>query len=481
MFRNIIFQGQGIRSFASIGGLEKFEEYGILCDSVCGVSGGSIVAALYASGYTSSEMKKIFADTNICEMIGLSDDLQQVIVQHSRKKITDYFLRRCNLVQLFNFIRLDGLLDAKKVNQWLTPLLENKGISRFGDLQQVDLNIVAADVTNKEYIYFNKQNYRSTRIAFAIECSISIPIVFIPRLVESNKIVDGGILTRLPIDLFDSSIENTIAFMFQDDEIDDSNSNYWSDIVKTMLKAHDKKNTDKLEFSNQILVSTGEISSVQFNLTPHEKENLLACGTEAVETFFKEKDLLRYLDLLSFLRDERWLDANNETVSILLSACNKDLNSQWFDINDIRRIKNSFPTLLNTVDRLWMNYSSGKFGFKIQKDIWQNSGQPNKMPRNPIDPLEYNHYLRKWNDFANRIGWRDRDVPFFSLKKSEKVHREIENSINLEGIPKGYLPNLLLSWFELNPLNMYNSFTNLLNEFIKKDKLFLTEIYDSID
>ena len=117
MFRNIIFQGQGVRSFASIGGLEKFEEYRILCDSICGVSGGSIVAALHAAGYTSSEMKAIFVDTNIHEMIGLSEDLQQVVVQPSRKKIINYFLRRCNLVQLFNFIRLGGLLDAKKVRE----------------------------------------------------------------------------------------------------------------------------------------------------------------------------------------------------------------------------------------------------------------------------------------------------------------------------------------------------------------------------
>lgn len=43
---------------------------------------------------------------------------------------------------------------------------------------------------------------------------------------------------------------------------------------------------------------------------------------------------------------------------------------------------------LRTIDQLWTKYSKGRFGFSVQKHIWQDVGK---------------HY----ENFGNRVGWRN--------------------------------------------------------------------------
>lgn len=52
--------GGGIKGASHIGCIKAFEEEGIVFDYVSGTSSGSIVACLYALGYTSDEMLDIF-------------------------------------------------------------------------------------------------------------------------------------------------------------------------------------------------------------------------------------------------------------------------------------------------------------------------------------------------------------------------------------------------------------------------------------
>ena len=60
MKNGLCLAGGGVKGAAHIGAIKVFEEKGIKFDYVAGTSSGSIVAALYASGFTSDEMLKIF-------------------------------------------------------------------------------------------------------------------------------------------------------------------------------------------------------------------------------------------------------------------------------------------------------------------------------------------------------------------------------------------------------------------------------------
>jgi len=65
----------------------------------------------------------------------------------------------------------------------------------------------------------------------------------------------------------------------------------------------------------------------------------------------------------------------------------------WLRIEDI---KNFACQDLHNIDQLWVKYSQGKFGFSVQKEIWQSCGSPTKSN---ID----------WNKFGVTVGWRTKD------------------------------------------------------------------------
>lgn len=56
----LCLSGGGIKGVAHIGAIKALEEKGIKFDYVSGTSSGSIIATLYACGFTTDEMYKIF-------------------------------------------------------------------------------------------------------------------------------------------------------------------------------------------------------------------------------------------------------------------------------------------------------------------------------------------------------------------------------------------------------------------------------------
>ena len=61
--------GGGAKGLYHIGVLEALEEYGIPIDCVAGTSMGSIIAAMYAAGYSPAEMRRIVASGAVKEWV----------------------------------------------------------------------------------------------------------------------------------------------------------------------------------------------------------------------------------------------------------------------------------------------------------------------------------------------------------------------------------------------------------------------------
>ncbi len=78
----------------------------------------------------------------------------------------------------------------------------------------------------------------------------------------------------------------------------------------------------------------------------------------------------RYQALLNYLANGRWREADSETVTVMLEVAGKPergylsyVGIQQFPCEDLRLI-----------DRLWVKYSGGHFGFSVQKKIWLECG-----------------------------------------------------------------------------------------------------------
>ncbi|MGD1716132.1 GUN4 domain-containing protein [Dapis sp. BLCC M172] len=99
---------------------------------------------------------------------------------------------------------------------------------------------------------------------------------------------------------------------------------------------------------------------------------------------------VNYENLRDLLAAGKWKEADKETERCMLKVARRE-NEGWLDTKSI----DCFPCEdLRTIDQLWVKYSNGKFGFSVQKQIYQSLGGKS-------------FYDRKiWEAFSDRVGWR---------------------------------------------------------------------------
>ncbi len=79
-----------------------------------------------------------------------------------------------------------------------------------------------------------------------------------------------------------------------------------------------------------------------------------------------------YNRLRDLLEVGKWQEADRETTRIMLQAAGRQ-KVGWFRREDINKFSCED---LRIIDRLWLESSQGKFGFRVQKEIWQRNGSP---------------------------------------------------------------------------------------------------------
>lgn len=93
-----------------------------------------------------------------------------------------------------------------------------------------------------------------------------------------------------------------------------------------------------------------------------------------------------YSRLRTLLKEASWKDANRETIKLMQQASGT-INP--LTVMDIEK----FPCKdLCTINNLWVSHSKSKFGFSVQKKIWQECGSPQKDSSN-------------WEKFYKTLGW----------------------------------------------------------------------------
>ncbi|MDB9453013.1 serine/threonine-protein kinase [Dolichospermum circinale] len=112
-----------------------------------------------------------------------------------------------------------------------------------------------------------------------------------------------------------------------------------------------------------------------------------------VETFHGtslQTSNMDYRKLRDYLAQGKWKEADKETARVMLAVVKRE-KVGWLDEGSI----DNFPCAdLRTIDQLWVKYSGGKFGFSVQKRIYQGFG----------GTREYNSEI--WEKFGDKVGWR---------------------------------------------------------------------------
>jgi hypothetical protein len=90
-----------------------------------------------------------------------------------------------------------------------------------------------------------------------------------------------------------------------------------------------------------------------------------------------------YTHLRDLLAAGKWQEADEETRRVALKIVGRE-NQGLVNEESINKVP---CTDLRTIDKLWVEYSQGRFGFSVQKRIYDEVG-------------------RDWEKMGDRVGWR---------------------------------------------------------------------------
>lgn len=236
----IALSGGGIRGIAHAGALRAFEENEIKPDILSGTSSGSIVATLYAMGYSPYYIYILFKRyaKTICELNGVPiiSGVGNFIVN---KKIN-----------------INGINSGERMEEAFNNIANKKGISKINEIK-MPLLIPTVDISKSKEVVIssiNNDNYlQDIEIGKAIYASSAFPVVFKPCKYKDYLFVDGGVLDNTPVRILkENGADKVIAIRFDSDTVNE-NSNVMDITMKTIDIMGNKLCDEQLEMSDFIL------------------------------------------------------------------------------------------------------------------------------------------------------------------------------------------------------------------------------------
>jgi len=122
-----------------------------------------------------------------------------------------------------------------------------------------------------------------------------------------------------------------------------------------------------------------------------------------------------YINLQNLLAAKKWKEADGETLIVMVKVAGRE-KEEGLD----RESRAKFPCEdLRTIDQLWVKYSNGRFGFSVQKRIYQSLGGTRQYDE------------KVWEAFGDKVGWK------VKLKNKWLYYNDLTFS---EKAPEAHLP-----------------------------------------
>jgi len=366
---DLVFEGGGAKGMVFVGAMEEFEARGHTHGRLLGTSAGAITAALLAAGYTPAEMlgaldeqvngQPVFA-TFMSQPGPFSDEdvrksatlellqhfklpvLPQFASNRVSERIVDWLARQPKPSHLFSFIERGGWYSADNFLAWLKSKLDSgmmnakprqfsqMTLEQFYAATRVDLSLVAADTTSGIMLVLNHRSAPACPLVWAVRMSMSIPLLwqeviwqagwgpYLKKDISGDAIVDGGLLSNFPIELFLSDLtsvkkvmgsttsEHVLGMLIDEsltvkgaaksppakDGIDFGNLKTIqriSNLVNTTIGARDQTVIETFEDLVVRLPAKG-YGTTEFNMTKERKDKLVAAGRSAMRAYFKAQE-----------------------------------------------------------------------------------------------------------------------------------------------------------------------------------------------
>jgi len=196
----LALSGGGVRGAVHLGILNVLIKNNIFPDIIAGTSAGSIVGALYAAGVDLEKFLEDFKKINpVCLLDPTAAGVYLLLLLYF------YWAKK----PIIHWAFPKGLFKGDKIEQYLDEVFDKKDFNSL----KVPLSVVSADINTGETVVFcPKKNVPNKKInntvfitdqslATAVRASISLPGIFLPKVVKGHSLVDGGIKNNIPVDI----------------------------------------------------------------------------------------------------------------------------------------------------------------------------------------------------------------------------------------------------------------------------------------
>lgn len=316
-FKNLVFEGGGVKGIAYGGALEELDKRNILSGitRVAGTSAGAINACLLALGYSYKEVSDIIAQTNF-------------------KSFEDG-----SVIPLFNINRVVnsyGWFKGDKFLEWIAGHIKAKTGSADTTFKQLaekaapnnyrHLYVAHTNLTQQRSDILSHETTPDLPIKLAARMSMSIPLFFQSMQWKNNIIVDGGVAWNYPVNIFDNkkyvgNPANAISVDYNSDadylfnhetlgfrlgsrkEIEYSKKDWASEPVEIdglkdyitaligfMMEMANNKHLHNNDWNRTVFLDSLNVKTTDFGLPEQKIKALIQSGRNGTIDYFKWRD-----------------------------------------------------------------------------------------------------------------------------------------------------------------------------------------------
>lgn len=205
----VALAGGGLQGFSHIGALKALEELGVQIDYISGTSTGSVVAALYAMGYSPNEIKKI-CEKNYKKLLKI--------------KKGKFFKIGKNYL-LHKQTKVEAIIDGVIIKNFINKYAQEKNIDLITSIKNKSLAITTVDTKSMQECLFisnlpntyqeNIKYITNINIGQAVQSSMAFPGIFTTVNYKNYNFIDGGTINNLPVRILkDMGATKTISISF---------------------------------------------------------------------------------------------------------------------------------------------------------------------------------------------------------------------------------------------------------------------------
>lgn len=233
----LVLSGGGAKGFAHIGVIKVLEKAGVKIDYIGGTSVGSVIGALYASGYNAKQLDSIFKDT----------DFNNLITDYIPRSSKNFYEKRNDELYAFSL----------PVNNFKVgiPLSLSKGMFNFNLINRLTKHVkeihdfnklpipflcMATDIETGQQVVLDKGHLSKALIA-----SSAFPSIFAPVELDGKLLVDGGVSNNFPVDEIRKLGAEIIIGVDVQDDIKDRNS--LNDATKILVQINNLQMIEKMK------------------------------------------------------------------------------------------------------------------------------------------------------------------------------------------------------------------------------------------